>query len=65
MIYSPLLGEFAFDGRFEDRGFVALQIDLQSIEVCERFIQARELLFDFSYDSDLFIERGNPDGTAS
>ena len=40
--------EAAFDGGFEDGGFVAFEVGFDSLEVGDGFVEAGELLFDFS-----------------
>ena len=50
MGFAPLFGEFAFDGGFEDGGFVALEVGLDALEVGDGFVEAGELFFDFRDD---------------
>jgi hypothetical protein len=47
--------EAAFDGGFEDGGFVALEVGLDAVEVGDGLIEAGELLFDFRDDAFLFL----------
>ena len=49
--------EAAFDGGFEDGGFVAFEVGLDALEVGDGFVEAGELLFDFGDDVALFVER--------
>ena len=50
MLFAPVFGEFAFDGGFEDGGFVALEISLDALEIGDGFVEAGELFFDFRDD---------------
>lgn len=50
---SPFLGELAFDGGFEDGGFVAFEVGLDALEVGDGFVEAGELFFDFGDDAFL------------
>ena len=50
--------EAAFDGGFEDGGFVALEVDLDALEVGDGFVEAGELFFDFRDDAFLLVEGG-------
>ncbi len=57
MGFAPLFGEFAFDGGFEDGGFVALEVGFDALEVGDGFVEAGELFFDFRDDAFLFDQR--------
>jgi len=56
MRFAPFFGEFAFDGGFEDGGFVALEIGLDALQVGDRFVETGELFFDLR--DDLFCCSG-------
>ena len=58
MSFAPVFGEFAFDGGFEDGGFVALEVGLDALEVGDGFVEAGELFFDFRDDAFLLIIGG-------
>ena len=47
--------EAAFDGGFEDGGFVALEVSLDVLEVGDGFVEAGELFFDFRDDAFLLV----------
>ena len=47
VLIAPIFGEFAFDGGFEDGGFVALEIGLNALEVRDGFVEAGESVFRF------------------
>jgi hypothetical protein len=55
MSFAPFLGEFAFDGGFEDGGFVAFEVGLDALEVGNGFVEAEELFFDLRDDAFLLI----------
>ena len=55
MSFAPIFGEFAFDGGFEDGGFVALEVGLDALEVGDGFVEAGELFFDFRDDAFLLV----------
>ena len=59
-VTEALFDEAAFDGGFEDGGFVALEVGLDALEVGDGFVEAGELLFDFRDDAFLVSERRNP-----
>ena len=56
MCFAPVFGEFAFDGGFEDGGFVALEVGLDALEIGDGFVEAGELFFDFRDDAFLLVE---------
>jgi hypothetical protein len=47
--------EAAFDGGFEDGGFVAFEVGFDALEVGDGFVEAGELCFDFSDDFTLLF----------
>src|SRR5262249_58534118 len=57
--FAPFFGEFAFDGGFEDGGFVALEIGLDALQVGDRFVETGELFFDLRDDLFLLFWRWN------
>ena len=52
---TPFFGELAFDGGFEDGGFVAFEVGLDALEVSDGFVEAGELLLDFRDDALLLL----------
>lgn len=38
MLLAPFFGEFAFDGGFEDGGFVALEVGLDALKISDGFV---------------------------
>ena len=57
---APVFGQFAFDGGFEDGGFVAFEVGLDALEIGDGFVEAGELLFDLRDDAFLlFVEWRN------
>ena len=57
MLFAPLFGKLAFDGGFEDSGFVAFEVGLDTLEIGDGFIEAGELFFDFRDDAFLLGQR--------
>ena len=55
VLLAPGFGELAFDGGFEDGGFVALEVGLDALEVGDGFVEAGELFFDFRDDVFLLV----------
>ena len=51
MLLAPVFGQLAFDGGFEDGGFVAFEVGLDALEVGDGFVEAGELLFDLRDDA--------------
>ena len=63
MVLAPVFGQFAFDGGFEDGGFVAFEVGLDALEVGDGFVEAGELLFDLRDDA-LLLRRAARQGSA-
>ena len=53
--FAPLFGEFAFDGGFEDGGFVMFEFGLDALEIGDGFVEAGELFFDLRDDAFLLV----------
>jgi hypothetical protein len=51
--------EAAFDGGFEDGGFVAFEVGFDALEVGDGFVEAGELFFEFGDDFALLANGGN------
>ena len=51
--------EAAFDGGFEDGGFVAFEVGFDALEVGDGFVEAGELFFEFGDDFILRDQRRN------
>ena len=49
--------EAAFDGGFQDSGFVAFEVGLDTLEIGDGFVEAGELFFDFGDDALLLCNR--------
>ncbi len=47
--------ETAFDGGFEDGGFVAFEVGFDALEVGDGFVEAGELFFEFGDDFALLL----------
>ena len=51
--FAPVFGELAFDGGFEDGGFVAFEVGLDAFKIGDGFVEAGELFFDLLDDAIL------------
>ena len=58
MLLAPVFGQLAFDGGFEDGGFVAFEVGFDALEVGDGFVEAGELFFDFRDDGLLLTRMG-------
>ncbi len=57
MLLTPVFSQCAFDGGFEDGGFVAFEVSFDAPEIGDGFVEARELLFNFRDDALLLVGR--------
>ena len=55
MLLAPVFGELAFDGGFEDGGFIAFEVGFDALEIGNGFVEAGELPFDLLDDEFLLF----------